>query len=93
MSFLLFWLEATPRVELVVVMIIIPMIVNTVQFWLTDMFLKHDESDGSISSRIPVRSGVKRRYRDRGSGRAMIQLVEHDHEPDLDQGLLESEVD
>lgn len=36
-----------PRLELVVVMIIIPTILNTVQFWVTDTFLKaHSHSSG-----------------------------------------------
>lgn len=42
-----------PRLELVVVMIIIPTILNTVQFWVTDTFLKahsHSSGGGGVTS-------------------------------------------
>lgn len=44
MAYLLSGVSEDPKLELVVVMIIIPMIVNSLQFWLTDMFLKNDDS-------------------------------------------------
>jgi hypothetical protein len=40
-------LEPYPRLELVVVMVIIPLIMNCVQFWIQDNFLKAKGSDWS----------------------------------------------
>jgi hypothetical protein len=37
---LLGWMDGYPRVELVVVMILVPVVMNCVQFWLQDTFLK-----------------------------------------------------
>jgi hypothetical protein len=42
-----------PRVELVMVMIVIPTILNTVQFWVTDTFLKRQDNV-SHSMLVPV---------------------------------------
>lgn len=41
-------LQRSPQAELIVVMIIIPGIINTVQFWITDMFLKRSEQGNSL---------------------------------------------
>jgi antibiotic biosynthesis monooxygenase (ABM) superfamily enzyme len=41
-----------PQVELVLVMIIIPTIMNTVQFWVTDTFLKKREEDELADSEL-----------------------------------------
>jgi len=47
MAYLLSGVSEDPKLELVVVMIIIPMIVNSLQFWLTDMFLKNDSNNNA----------------------------------------------
>lgn len=44
-NFLLFELENYPKLELIVVMVIVPFILNCFQFWMVDSFLK--ESDES----------------------------------------------
>ena len=61
MNFLLFYVESDPKFELVMVMIIIPVTVNSMQFWVTDMILKssdptngshhHNDDNHSISTR------------------------------------------
>lgn len=40
-------LDPYPRLELVVVMVIVPLIMNCVQFWIQDNFLKARGSDWS----------------------------------------------
>jgi len=47
-----------PRLELVVVMIIIPTILNTVQFWVTDTFLKAHSHTSGTSSRSSGSSSI-----------------------------------
>ena len=37
---LLGWMDEYPRLELVVVMIVVPAVMNCAQFWLQDTFLK-----------------------------------------------------
>lgn len=44
-------LRRAPRVELVLVMIVIPTLLNTVQFWVTDTFLKRQPSSTAADSR------------------------------------------
>lgn len=44
MAYLLSGVSEDPKLELVMVMIVIPMTVNSLQFWLTDMFLKNDDA-------------------------------------------------
>jgi hypothetical protein len=41
-----------PQVELVLVMIIIPTIMNTIQFWVTDTFLKKHEEEEQTDSEL-----------------------------------------
>ena len=48
MNYILSDLESNPKLELVVVMIIIPVNVNSLQFWLTDMVLKHDTEESTL---------------------------------------------
>ena len=48
MNYILSDLESNPKLELVVVMIIIPVTVNSLQFWLTDMVLKHDTVESTL---------------------------------------------
>jgi hypothetical protein len=48
-----------PRIELVVVMIIIPMIVNSIQFWITDSYLQHRSSPSWLPS-TPMPSSLLR---------------------------------
>ena len=42
-------LEGSPQLELVVVMIVIPVTFNTIQYWVSDTFLKGDKH---ISTRV-----------------------------------------
>ena len=42
-EFLLGWVQPYPTLELVVVIIIIPVIMNGLAFWVQDNFLKKDE--------------------------------------------------
>jgi len=37
---LLGWLEANPQAELVFVMVFVPLVMNCMQFWVQDTFLK-----------------------------------------------------
>lgn len=41
---MLFWLNGYPKVELVFVMVIAPVFLNSLMFWVTDSFLKSDKS-------------------------------------------------
>lgn len=41
-----------PEVELVLVMIIIPTIMNTIQFWITDTFLKLQQEEETGDSEL-----------------------------------------
>ena len=72
-----------PRLELVVVMIIIPTILNTVQFWVTDTFLKaHSHSSGGGGGGASARS----------SGSLLISDYDLDEDllSDNDEDLLSS---
>ena len=42
---LFYWFLSRPKLELFIVMIVIPMTLNIVQFWITDSCLKMDTSD------------------------------------------------
>jgi hypothetical protein len=42
-SFLLLPLSGHPQLELIAVMIIIPLVLNSLVFWITDSFLKNDK--------------------------------------------------
>jgi hypothetical protein len=54
-KWVLSWFHKRPPLELVLVMIIIPVIVNAVQFWLTDSFLKKDEKQqADKNNHIPL---------------------------------------
>jgi hypothetical protein len=44
---MLFWLDGYPKLELIFVMIIFPVILNSLMFWVTDSFLKSNtKSEG-----------------------------------------------
>lgn len=50
-----------PEIELVLVMVIIPTIMNTIQFWVTDTFLKRQAEDEVVDSELDeeLMSGVR----------------------------------
>jgi hypothetical protein len=52
-----------PRIELVVVMIIIPMIVNALQFWVTDSYLQHNRASPEWLPSTPSMSSLSARKR------------------------------
>jgi hypothetical protein len=79
MDFLLRETKSDPKLELVIVMIIIPVIVNSIQFWLTDMFLKHNtDNNGTNLPSSPLSLN--------GRGNTHFEMTDMD--PDLDEQLL-----
>ncbi len=82
-----------PDVELVLVMIVIPGILNTLQFWVTDTFLKKQVTEGELLSlsehgapgllHLSPRSASKHRHSSHG-GLANL-------DPDLDEELISSD--
>ena len=76
-------LRAEPRFELVVVMVFIPAVMNIVQFWITDTFIKDRDNSSSIGSHVALstvdldedlieesdESGSEKRSRGSGSGK------------------------
>ncbi len=50
MHYMFHSLQSQPELELVLVMIVIPAVLNTVQFWITDTFLKQQVPSSSSSS-------------------------------------------
>ena len=49
-------LEGSPQLELVVVMVVFPVTLNTIQYWVSDAFLKGDKH---ISSRVAKQQAAK----------------------------------
>jgi hypothetical protein len=50
-NFLLWWLDEYPKFKLIFVMVIAPVVLNTLMFWVTDSFLKSNKYGKSYTGK------------------------------------------
>ena len=82
----------SPKLELVIVMIIIPVVINSIQFWLTDMFLKKDSAPSAANIDevgVPIDDRVGRNggHKWDEDGIQLMQTSTNDDDDDEEEGL------
>ncbi|KAM5351733.1 hypothetical protein ACJ41O_004456 [Fusarium nematophilum] len=77
------WTEGNERLQIAFVMMIFPLIMNALQYYIIDSFIKLKEPDHErLDSEDADNAGRSRRYDDTGDETSRVRLVDTDHESD-----------